>query len=529
MAGQLGIPAWVLVSVMRIVRGAAGRGLGVFAAVALAAAGMIGGGSAAHAAPPRPHGLAVSGRPGGVIGAGSRSASAAGGVAGWGKAIEVPGTGRLNVGGNARVTSVSCTPQGYCAAGGTYGAYGAYPVLTQAFVVSRRHGKWGRAVEVPGLAGLGATLSQIGAVSCASPGNCAAGGYYFDVEGDQWAFVVSERDGRWGDALQVAGALNVAGEAAVSSVSCPSAGSCEAAGFYWSGIGDFEAFAVGQRDGTWGSAIQIPGTVTAANHSLANSVSCASAGNCSAGGTEGGQAFVASQRNGQWGNAIEVPGIAAVNLGVNAGVDSVSCSSPGNCAASGYYEASAYTETAKWQAFAVSQRDGTWGTAVAVLRSAVVSDNVVSAAATSVSCPTAGGCSAGGFYTGRRGALQAFVVSQRHGRWGKAIKVPGTSALNRGGGAQVLSVSCSSAGNCTAVGYYTGRRGNQQPFIAAQRNGTWTTAVNVPGAAALNTGESAALLTVSCPPAGGCSAGGAYKDRSGHLQAFVVSQTETRP
>jgi hypothetical protein len=29
---------------------------------------------------------------------------------------------------------------------------------------------------------------------------------------------------------------------------------------------------------------------------------------------------------------------------------------------------------------------------------------------------------------------------------------------------------------------------------------------------------------VSCPAAGGCAAGGSYTDRTGHYQAFVVSQ-----
>ena len=46
-------------------------------------------------------------------------------------------------------------------------------------------------------------------------------------------------------------------------------------------------------------------------------MSCASAGNCAAGGRyrDGGhlQGFVAGERNGLWGKAIEVPGLAALN------------------------------------------------------------------------------------------------------------------------------------------------------------------------------------------------------------------------
>ncbi len=38
----------------------------------------------------------------------------------WGRAIGVPGLRALNAGGSAAVFSVSCAPQGRCAAGGGY-------------------------------------------------------------------------------------------------------------------------------------------------------------------------------------------------------------------------------------------------------------------------------------------------------------------------------------------------------------------------------------------------------------------------
>jgi len=39
------------------------------------------------------------------------------------------------------------------------------------------------------------------------------------------------------------------------------------------------------------------------------------------------------------------------------------------------------------------------------------------------------------------------------GSWGKAVEVPGLAALNTGGDAAVTSVSCPSAGDCAAGGY----------------------------------------------------------------------------
>jgi hypothetical protein len=49
-------------------------------------------------------------------------------------------------------------------------------------------------------------------------------------------------------------------------------------------------------------------------------------------------------------------------------------------------------------------------------------------------------------------------------------------------------------------------------------------AIEVPGLGALNAGGDAIVNSVSCAAAGNCAAGGSYKDGSGHIQAFVVSQ-----
>ena len=111
------------------------------------------------------------------------------------------------------------------------------------------------------------------------------------------------------------------------------------------------------------------------------------------------------------------------------------------------------------------------------------------------------------------------------GTWGTAKEVPGTAALNQGGNAEIGSVSCASAGNCSAGGSYKDSSGHQQAFVVSQVHGTWGKAKEVPGTAALNQGGNAAITPVSCGSAGSCSAGGFYKDSSGHQQAFVVSQT----
>ena len=141
-----------------------------------------------------------------------------------------------------------------------------------------------------------------------------------------------------------------------------------------------------------------------------------------------------------------------------------------------------------------------------------------------MSCGAAGNCSTGGSYKDSFGNFQAFVVSQTLGTWHTAIEVPGTAVLNRGRIAAIFSVSCGAAGNCSAGGFYTDSSGNRQAFVVSQNGGTWHTAIEVPGTAALNRLD-AVIASVSCASAGNCSAGGSYTDSSGRTQAFVVSQT----
>jgi hypothetical protein len=457
---------------------------------------------------------------------------AAGSGGTWRKAEEVPGTAALNKAGGAGVSAVSCASAGNCSAGGFYLDS---PDHDQVFVVSQAGGTWGKAEQVPGIAALNTYGdAQIESVSCASAGNCSAGGYYTNGARRSQAFVVSQVDGTWGTAEQVPGTTTrkTVGFAAVSSLSCASAGNCSAVGEYTHGSDvKFEkTFVVSQAGGTWGKAEQVPGLAALNTYGGAgvDSVSCASAGTCSAGGSYTdssghSQAFVVSQAGGIWGKAEQVPGLAALNKRGYAGVGSVSCASAGNCSAGGYYHL--LLNGTHSQAFVVSQAGGTWGKAEQVPGIATLNKGG-NAQVNSVSCGSAGTCSAGGYYQDSSGVTQAFVVSQTGGTWGNAEQVPGTATLNKGAGAGVGSVSCAPAGTCSAVGEYTASTGHsRQVFVVSQAGGTWGKAEQIPGTATLNKGGDAQVNSVSCAPAGTCSAGGSYTDSSGHSQAFVVSKT----
>jgi hypothetical protein len=449
----------------------------------------------------------------GAVAAG-HGAAVASGI--WGTAEEVPGTGRLNAGRNAAVSSVSCPTPGNCSAVGYYTDAAAHQ---QAFVVTQASGIWGTAEEVPGSAHLNAGgAAELNSVSCAAAGDCSAGGFYRDRAGHVQAFVVTQANGIWGTAEEVPGTarLNSGGQTAgVSSVSCATPGNCSAGGWYTASDGSRPAFVVTQANGIWGTAKKV---LNAGGFAAVSSVSCTSPGNCSAGGYYDGdssqQAFVVTQANGIWGTAKEVPGTARLNRNGLAAVSSVSCGAAGNCSAGGYYAPGIGTLP-----FAVSQANGTWGTAKEVPGTAVAGGSGGEDGVDSVSCAAAGDCSAGGDDNNAAGN-QAFVVTQTNGIWGTAEEVPGTASLNTGGGARVTSVSCTTPGNCSAGGSYNAA-GNQA-FVVTQANGIWGTAEEVPGTASLNTSGDAQITSVSCAAAGKCSAGG-YYDGSGY-QAFVVTE-----
>jgi hypothetical protein len=352
----------------------------------------------------------------------------------WASAVEVPGLAALNVNGvRQRQLGVSVMwPSGP----------GALPSVVHLGRLPRR-----RRGTTPTAATTGRRSWSAGA---AAPGQTAA---------------------------QVPGlaALNTGQEAQVTLVSCTSAGNCAAGSEYLDNRGHARPFVVSERDGVWGTGLQVPGSASLNPHARAmvvSSVSCASAGNCAAGGwyTEGVDrdlVFVVTQRNGVWGTAMRAPGIASLDAG-NAFLSSVSCVSAGTCAAGGFYtDASRHS-----QPFVVDERKGVWGRVMPVPGSAAVNTGGY-AGTNSVSCASAGACVAVGWSSGPR--RHAFVARERKGTWGKAIPVPGLAALNNGGGSYATSVSCASAGNCAAGGWYKygARSGHWQAFVVGLVNGRW--------------------------------------------------------
>jgi len=89
-----------------------------------------------------------------------------------------------------------------------------------------------------------------------------------------------------------------------------------------------------------------------------------------------------------------------------------------------------------------------------------------------------------------------------------------------------MGVSCGSAGNCTAVASYNVGPDNVQPVVLTETSGTWAPGVQVPPPAGSKFGR---LYAVSCASAGERTAVGYYSDTSGGWHGLLVSQTSAQP
>jgi hypothetical protein len=281
----------------------------------------------------------------------------------------------------ARKSGLDCLAVGGASGSGHY----------EGFVARAKHGTWGSAQPVTGLARLGGTRrSQVDTVSCVTPGTCAIGGYYTDGKGHEQAFVASEASGTWRGAREAPGtsALNVKGHAEVDAVDCPVAGDCTATGDYRSKSGAEEFFVINAAGGAWRGAVQVPGTA---------------------------------------------------RLGTGAALAGVSCT-PATCELGGTMDTKPAGDTV---GFLIGETRGRWGTPHLVPGT--------NSAVRALSCPAAGNCTAGGTVTLPDGTSSGIVLDQVNGIWGKPVTVARSPGDGQSG--EITALSCAAARTCAAIGF----------------------------------------------------------------------------
>ena len=324
-------------------------------------------------------------------------------------------------------------------------------------MIGETSGLWGAAQDVPLVPQLNTGGSaDVLTMACLAAGECGAGGFYRDATGLE-GFIGSEVGSTWDGSIELPGS---GGNARIDAEACPAFARCVVGGYIADTHGDRQPF-VDEQSGTWPTAAPVPGNLNKGSLGEVTSLSCTSLGSCVAGGfytdaKSGRQAFVVTQAHGDWGPMREVAD--SLNKGESAQVNQVSCGvSPKlvsiiTCAAVGFYT----TSTGLGQAFTATMANGKGGFAQL----------------NSVSCPTAGNCSAGGSYAPSNTSTQPFVVTEKNGTWGKATAVPGSATLNTGKDMFVTEVSCASPGKCSATGDFHTSKHSQGVWVASQKGGT---------------------------------------------------------
>ena len=406
-------------------------------------------------------------------------------------------------------------------------------------------GHWGAAQPVPGLAALNTGGSaRVEAMSCASPGNCAAGGSYQDAVHHDQVFAAIETNGIWGPATPIPNlaTLNAGGLADVTSVSCGEAGDCAIGGSYENAQHDDIPWVDDSVAGTWRMAHGLITTNLTSIDSefeqhfgVVNSISCAVAGRCAAAVTLpalvaiGSQlhpeaaAYIATELNGIWGTPMAAPIVSSGAAQLPAELNSVSCAgTPTFCIAGGYYTDGGENQHAIIMFGDIDFDGDTWGGAAEVPALAALpgyNTHNPFATVSSVSCLPSGDCAAGGFYTDTAGHHQAFTGNEDNGSpWTTRI-IPDLAELNAGGQAFVDDMSCGAPGECAVAGSFEDSASQSQAYVDVEAGGLWRNAQQILG---VNDNPLAAATRVSCAGVGFCVAGGLY--RAGGTQAFVTNE-----
>ena len=288
----------------------------------------------------------------------------------------------------------------------------------------------------------------------------------------------------------------------INDLACTSPETCIAVGSYQYGNTGtaWLPFIDVESNGTWQAAFQPQFSSSAPPNATGSlqSVSCSSAGNCVAvGGLSetslgGSGPFVVTQVQGTWsqGSFVSLPANAHIGS-----LSAVACLSSSSCVATGSYETQAPYQSVP---FSVSMSSGTWSNGQAIdLPNDRVSNNP-NGQLNSVSCSSASSCVAVGFYSSTSGQVP-LVASGTIASLATATSISLGDSFNSSQTSVLTSVSCAPNDSCSATGVGTLKAGSSGAVILTNATGTWKPAAVVP---------EASLISISCVSATSCSAVG---------------------
>ena len=346
------------------------------------------------------------------------------------------------------------------------------------------------------------------AISCGSPGNCSAVGTYVDGKLDQEGLLLTEKGGVWAKGVEAVLPADayppVEGRSVnLTSISCPSAGNCTAVGYYYNY--GYSGLLLTEKNGHW-----LPGVGVDA---LLRSVSCVSAGNCTAGGDNG---VLVTETAGQLAPPVVVP----VSGGNYNYITSVSCGSAGSCSAVGSTFIWDGRDSYAGYGFLLTNDGGTWHQVPVVMPPDGAGEG---AYLTAVSCASAGSCSAVGQYhvsIDSSSTPEGVLLTEKAGTWRQGMTAQPPTANSYWRDIDLRDVSCTSKNDCLAVGdYYNGN--GPHATLVTETAGKWQRGVKaaLPGGGPLSYANA-----VSCASPGNCTVVGTYGG-DGSDNGLLVTET----
>lgn len=359
---------------------------------------------------------------------------------------------------------------------------------------------------------------EVKSISCSSAGNCTAVGEFTGPSTHPQAFTMTSSGGVWGDVEPVefdSGVRTETGESDTRDVSCTSAGNCVAIGYFRDTLDRDQAFITSSSSGAWTPAVPVVftgGALLNSSSPVLKEISC-SVGGCTVVGyaTKAGKLtpFAISSTGGTWGTPATW---VLPNPATEATLNGFSCVSAGNCTAFG----TLYLPQSQYRAFAVTSTSGSWGPITMIPFPDNTLNSFAESELTGISCASAGNCSAVGYFVNTAGDYLGFTVTSTGGDWSLARPESATHFPN--------AIHCTSTGNCTVVGEYRNVSGRTQPYTVTSTSGAWGSPEPVSFAAGVqNASPTAVLQNVSCSSIGSCTATGYYRNTDGANEAFTTT------
>jgi Bacterial Ig-like domain (group 3) len=388
-----------------------------------------------------------------------------------------------------QLNAVSCPAAGTCVAVGESSTAGGSSVL----IDTLRADAWSLATPPDGP---GPYMNVLEGVSCPSTSFCVAVGYSEARGGPQQALVETLSAGSW---TVTPSPDNGAGNNELAGVSCSTTSACVAVGSYQSASTN-KALVATLVGGSWQLA---PAPDEGTGNNLLTAVSCSSSTVCTAVGYYTGsggvpRALIEDLTGGGW----------AASAGANEGqganeLDSVSCPSASSCVAVGTYNSA----PGVYQALVDTFTAGTW-TVVSPSPDAVgVKTNAFSA----VSCASSTSCFAVGHYS-NGGKAVTLTARLADGAWAM-VEAPNSGTSTN----ELAGVSCVATGapQCVTVGYFNGVN-NSQTLTESWAGTYWHIVASANAQAPYD-----ALTGVSCSSAGNCVAVGSYFNAGGDREELI--------